>query len=110
MGDTAALLNVLHSDTHNVYIEWCQPDSGSYLYFDLATVVQTLKIAESLDISVLCISKSKNTDNKVDSACYFDESVPISSRLRSSDILVLSPMRSVLRRYTPMGLYSGHQL
>ena len=49
-------------------------------------------------------------NDKVDKSCYFDESVSIESRLRMDDMLIISPVRSILSRFTPMGIYNGNQL
>lgn len=108
------LINVLSSNDHRIYLEWCQQATGSYVYFDLSAIVQKLQTFTSFEVNLL--TNINNTDNKdnedkiIDKTCYFDESVTIESRLRVTDVLILSPLRSILSRYTPMGIYRGHQL
>jgi len=102
---------VVMSDDHRIYLEWCQESTGSYIYFDLFRVIQKTKQYQSLHVDSLTIKRDKNNNNDIlDKSCYFDESVPIESRLKMTDTLILSPLRSVLARYSPMGLYQGHQL
>jgi len=83
-------------------------DTGSYLYFDFAKVIEKTKQFESLDAGLLIADK--NGKNLIDESCYFDESVFDKSKLSDSDILILSPFRSMTRCYTPMGVYEGHIL
>eukprot|EP01084_Bolivina_argentea_P090758 163467_1 len=102
------LLNVLKSPDHRIFLEWCQ-ETGSYIYFNLYKIIETLQQHESIDVNTLTINKNKNK-NKLDKSCYFDESVSIESQLNKTDTLILSPLRSMLYRYTPMGIYEGHQI
>jgi len=118
-----ALVHVLMSKNHRVFLEWCQVDTGSYIYFNLGLLVQSLAASEavhhSLDVNVLTLQNDHGTDEKqadnadasgLDDSCYFDESVPVDSVLAATDILIISPLRSMHQRYTPMGIYQGHQL
>eukprot|EP01084_Bolivina_argentea_P252331 423523_1 len=102
------LLNVLKSRTHRIFLEWCQQSTGSYIYYDLYKVIEKLKQYKSIDVNILTIDVNKQ--NVLDKSCYFDESVSIESQLKKTDTLILSPVRSMLATYTPMGNYEGHQL
>ena len=130
------LIKVLISKTHRVFLEWCQVETGSYVYFNLGQVIQSVDESEapheSIDVKLLILDnkKQKNADqgtdekeadesneqdsppnsSALDESCYFDESVPIESKLNPTDILIISPLRSMHSRFTPMGLYEGHQL
>ena len=78
----------------------------------------------SMDVNLLLLSKesasASSSDEKeaedasvstpVDESCYFDESVTIDSVLGPTDILIISPLRSMHARYTPMVISEGHQL
>eukprot|EP00483_Globobulimina_turgida_P012554 UN12577 len=101
------LLNVIKSRESRIFLEWCQEANGSYVYYDLYKIIEKVQKYESINVGLLNIDTNQNIFDK---SCYFDESVSINSRINKTDTLILSPLRSVLSRYTPMGIYGGHQL
>eukprot|EP01084_Bolivina_argentea_P061881 113120_1 len=102
------LENVLTSTNHKIFIEWCQLSNGSYIYFDLLKVVQQLQTYKCINVNLLNINNKNNIT--LHKSCYFDESVSINSQLRTTDILITSPLRSTLATYSPMGIFNNHQL
>ena len=68
--DINELVKVLLSDTHRVFLEWCQVDTGSYVYFNLGKVIQGLDASTnphiSMDVNLLLLAKESASASSSD--------------------------------------------
>lgn len=114
--DFEQLLSILQPTSSNkckrVFIEWCDMQCGQYLYYNLINI---LNVSKDISIDTNCFSSQKSTsDDSISNLpkfeAEFDESIDINDHLSSNDIIILAPIRSILRRFTNMGVFHDHIL
>ena len=108
------------SDT-TIYLEWCHLSTGKYYYFNLHKLFNHFK-QPTIDTTKLFKNnekakekqnindeKSNETSNDKEDELIlyeFDENESLKNRLKSNDILLLSPYRSLLDKFTLIGSFN----
>ena len=87
-----------------VYLEWCDIETGKYYYFNVLKLMSPNEYNKDRKHYI-------DTTEIISSDWYeFDESQSLHGILEKKDILILSPIRSMIDEYTLIGKYNNHSL